>query len=433
MYAQEDQKTIPEASVRRPHLTPLVPAPLLQTVDYVATVYKYRWLILGAGVLCAAIGLGLSFVATPMYRASATMAVAQSKIGEASVGGAASSAAGFIPFVRNHTSAVQVVKNHKLDQPPHNLTPARFLERTLTVTDVRNTNLLVASVVLSDAQLAAVVVNDVAKLATDLSHRLSQEEAVRSRDLIGRHLGQLRGRLKAAETARLEFQRTNQMELLRGEVEALVDQRRDLPALILTLATQRARLARVEAELARRDQLTSVRKSIDADPAMMEAAKTAAGKAEGGVLGLSMTSENVNPVYEGLDAEVAYLRGELAALEKQRAHLIDVNELGAPQIAKLTQLYVRESELARLQTEYDLAQKAYVEAAAQHENATLQVASRSAELQVIDAGFPPDRPFSPRPLRDALMWMVMGLIGATVAVALSQFVRMLQSGVLPQK
>lgn len=417
----------------RPPLMPLVPAPALRTVDYVQTFYAYRWLIIGASMACAAVGLVLSMMATPMYRASATLAVSQSKIGESSVGGTASSAAGFIPFVRNHASAVEVIKKHRLDQPPHRLTPAGFLERTLSVSDVRNTNLLVASVVLPDPQLAAAVVNEVASFATSLSHRLSQEEAKRSRDLIGRHLDDLRGRLRTAETDLLGFQRTNQVQLLRGEVEALLDQRRDIPSLILTLATERARLARMESELARRDKLTSVRKSIDADPAMLEAAKASGRTPESSVLGLSMTSESANPVYEGLDADVATVRAEVAALEKQRAHLIEVNQLGGPQLAKLTQLYTKEGELARLQTEYDLAQKAYVEAAAQYENATLQVASRSAELQVIDAGFAPDRPFSPSPVRDALVWLVIGLIGATVAVGLAQFVRTLRALSLPQK
>ena len=417
----------------RPPLAPLVPPPAAQTTDFMQTFYRYRWLILGVAIGCALVGLVLSLVATPVYRATATLAVAQSKIGEPTVGGTASPAAGFIPFVRNHGTAVEIIKKHKLDAPPHQLTPATFLERTLSVADIRNTNLLVASVVLSDPQLAAAVVNDVANEAATLSHRLSQEEAVRSRDLIGRHLKELRDRLNTAEKELLTFQRTNQVELLRGEVDSLLEQRRDIPALILTLATERARLARVEAELARRDKLTSVKKSIDTDPALMEAAKSAGRQADGSVLGLSMTSESVNPVYEGLDAEVAAVRAEVAALEKQRAHLIEVNGLGGPQLAKLTQLYVKESELARLQTEYDLAQKSYVEAAAQYENATLQVAARSAELQVIDAGFAPDRPFSPRPLRDALMWLIIGLVGATAAIGLSVVVRGLKPSPLPQK
>src|SRR5687767_7610001 len=131
---------MPERTVFRSDrlpLAPLVPAPDPKAREYLQTYYRFRWLILLMGMGTAALGVGLSLFKTPIYRASATMAVTQSKLGEAATIGA-SSAAGFIPFVRNYDGAIEIIRKHKLDQPPHNLTPTKFLESSLTVTDIRN-------------------------------------------------------------------------------------------------------------------------------------------------------------------------------------------------------------------------------------------------------------------------------------------------------
>jgi uncharacterized protein involved in exopolysaccharide biosynthesis len=277
---------------------------------------------------------------------------------------------------------------------------------------VRNTNLLTASVVLRDAQLASDVVNDLATAAVELSHKLSQQEAVRARDIIGVHLKELNDRLQTAEKQLLEFQRSHQVELLRGEVDTLLEQRREVSSLLVRLASERGRLASAEQELKSRSPTTSVTKSIETDPAMMEAARQ---KVQGDVLGLEMRTESPNPVFQNLDEEVAGARASVAALEKERAQLVDVNGLGAKRYERLNTLYQQETMLERLQLDYDLAKSAYSAAAEQYENATLQVASRSAELQVIDPAVPQDRPISPRHVRDTLIWFVAGFLVVSLA------------------
>ena len=85
-------------------------------------------------------------------------------------------------------------------------------------------------------------------------------------------------------------------------------------------------------------------------------------------------------------------------------------KLGAPQVAQLTQLYGKETELARLETEFDLTKKVYTDVATRYEQARLQVVSRTAQLQLLDSALPPDRPVSPRPVRDAAIAVTVGLI-----------------------
>src|SRR5207253_747026 len=212
----------------------------------------------------------------------------------------------------------------------------------------------------------------------ELSHSLSQHEALRARDVIAGHVKELNARLAAAEAALLEFKRTNQVEVLKDDVEGLLAQRRELADLLLEIAAASARITRAEKELQLRSQTMTSTRSIESDPAMMEAAKSARGDASS-MRGLEVKSENPNPVFETLDQDLAYNRAELAALEKKRTHLVDVNKLGARQIERLNALYEKQAALARLELDYDLAKKAYSTAAEQFENATLQIASRSAE------------------------------------------------------
>ena len=375
-----------------PNLVPLVP--LGSDFDlrgYLRTMFAARVLLLAAAVIGALVGLALAWLSTPMYRSTSTLAVSQSKIGEQGFGGAAT-AASFLPLVRNYNTAVSVIQKFKLDAAPYNLTPSAFLERTLTVTEIRNTNLLVASVVLPDRQLAANVVNEVAAASIALSNRLNQEEAIRGRDIVGKQITNLHARLQDTEMRLLRYKNDSQLELLRGEVDTLVEQNSWLPRLSVTIASERARLAKAEEQ-------RGLRQAPDADKG-----------AGGGATGVPDVS---------LDEAIARGRADVAALERERAELLRTYRLGAGQLAKLRELNEKEAALARLQLEYDLTKTAYTAAAEQFANATLQVASRSAELQVIDPGFPADRPFSPRPMRSMLMWMVIGVVIAATGILLS--------------
>lgn len=394
--------------VNTPDLRPLIPdetGPALRW--YAVTLWERRVAIGVVAAACGGVGLVLALMSPPSYLATATIAVSQSKVGEETAAAASPGAASFVPLVRNHNTAQAVIEKRGLNKPPYSLTAFTFLDRVFTVSEVRNTNLLTASAALPDAQLASDVVNDMASAAVELSHKLSQQEAVRARDIIGIHVKELNDRLAAAQARLLDFQRRHKVDLLRGDVESLLEQRKELAGLLVKLAAERGRLESAERELKARARTTSVTKSIDSDPAMMEAARQ---RGEKDLLGLELRTESPNQVFESLDQEVATARSNVAALERQRAQLAGGSRPDSRKPDRLTALYQQENELDRLKLDYELARNAYGEAAAKFENATLQVASRSAELQVVDSAVPPDRPFSPRPISDTLMWLVAGLV-----------------------
>ena len=109
---------------------------------------------------------------------------------------------------------------------------------------------------------------------------------------------------------------------------------------------------------------------------------------------------------------------ETAFLERKKAQIVDVRKLGAPELAALTRLYQVESQLSDLVMQRDLASRVYLEVATAYETARLQVAGRSAQLQIIEPAVPPDLPLSRHVARNTLLAAVVGLMLSVFGVLL---------------
>ena len=137
------------------------------------------------------------------------------------------------------------------------------------------------------------------------------------------------------------------------------------------------------------------------------------------LLSLETRNEEVNPVYQDLDKQVATSRTELAALEQQKAQLTS-RKLDEPKLAALTQMYAKESEINRLEMERDLAKKVYQEVANSYESARLLVAARSSALQILTRAIPPDRPESRKIARNILIGTMTGFLLSSLLVLLRE-------------
>ena len=131
---------------------------------------------------------------------------------------------------------------------------------------------------LTDPDLVAAVVNRVADLGTETARHVSQQEALQARNDIKLQLDEAKTRLDAA-TARLDQRRTtSQLELVQRDVDSALDQRGSLLDLQIKIEAEKARLNQAEQELSSRPRLDTVVRSIDADPALLEAARNGDGK-----------------------------------------------------------------------------------------------------------------------------------------------------------
>lgn len=372
---------------------------------YIALVWRRRWVILGCGLAAGVAVGGFSYTRSPRYEAQLTLAVSTAKFG--TVQSELATIASFRPYVDNNQVAAKVVAEFNLSRPPYRLNAARFLGSVLRIQEVRNTNLMYLSLVLGDAALAANVLNRVGQLAVELARDINQREAIEARDYIKTQLEEARVRLDDAQRRLGEFKRQAQTDLVRRDVDAMLEQRGGLLKLLVQIEAEKARLARAEQELASRQPLTTVRRTLADEPALLGAAADRQGSAVG-ALSLSMQAEVVNQVFESVDQMVAQSRSTLTALERQRDELVKGRKLDAAQLGKLTILYQIELEQARYEMEFDLARRIYQEVATQYEVARLQVASRSAQLQVLDPARPPEERLARGTVRKAALATILG-------------------------
>jgi len=377
----------------------------LTLADYVALVWRFKAFVVAAAIVAGMTMFAKSMTGPRVYESTVTFVATQSKIGES--GQAVASTATFRPMVESLTAAAAVIHDMGLDKPPTNMRPSEFLDDVMSVSEVRGTSLMRVTVVYTDPTLAATMANRVADHAVRIARDVSASEAVLARDMIKKQVDLARARLDESAARLREYRQQAQVEAVRKDVEAQLVGRGDLLDLLVSIASEKAKLARMEQDLASRNRIDTLKKTIDSEPVLNDALRGGA-QGSGGTLGTQLRSESINEVYQGLDAGAATTRAYLASLEKQKTELMDVRKVGASKLSALNHLYVIESELARRQIELDLAQRIYTDVSQRYEVASLQVVGRSAELSIIDPAVPADRPVSRQVARNTAVAAVIG-------------------------
>lgn len=382
--------------------------------DYVTLVWPFKAFVVAAAIVAGVTMFAWSLTGPRLYESTVTFAATQSKIGE---GGQAASTAVFRPMVESLTTAAAVIHDAGLDKPPTNMRPSEFMDRVMSVSEVRGTNLMKVTVVYTDPTLAATMANGIAAHAVQVARSVSATETDHARDMIKEQVDLARGRLDQSDARLREYKQQAQVEAVKKDVEAQLVGRGSLLDLLVSIASEKAKLARMEQDLASRNRVDTLKKTIDSEPALNDAVRQSA-QGSGGTLGTQLRSESVNEVYQRLDAAAATTRANLALLEKKKTELMDRRKLDASKLPALNHLYELESELARRQVERDLAEKIYVDVSQRHEVARLQVVGRSAELQIIDPAVPADRPVSRQVARNTAVAAVIGLCFGLAGVLL---------------
>jgi uncharacterized protein involved in exopolysaccharide biosynthesis len=417
---------------------------------YLLALWRYRLAIVVVTLLSGVAAFFISRSNAPTFEARTQLIVTPPKVGEDS--GAAVNVATFRALLDNQTLASQVMADMGLGKPPYALTPSRFLGQ-LTIEAVPGTSILAVSARMSDATLAAHVVNQFASRAVEMARRLNEDESVTTRDIMRGQLDQARKRFDQAEAALANYKKEAQVDLVREDVHTLLGQRGALIRLLVDIEGEKARLASTEHELAKQERVRTAPTATNVGALLGDAARESRAADEARRQDLARPPSRdeskkperpprrtepqradtqglvpvpefrgdslnpfINPVYEMLNQQIAMSTTRLAALERQRAELANTLKLNAPQLAQLTVLYKHETEIARLETEYDLAKKIYLEVATRYEQAEIQVVGRSAQLQILDQAFPPDWPIAPRPRRTAAFALLGGFLVSVLAV-----------------
>jgi uncharacterized protein involved in exopolysaccharide biosynthesis len=418
-----------------------------------AGVFGRHWvLLLFLAALGAIGGYAVSRLRPVVYEGVTTLIVLPPARGETR----AANPASFRALLANFSLAANVIRELGLDNPPDRLTPHKFLERALTVEELAGTNLIRVRLRLSDPARAADASRRLAEQAVALNERIGAQESTSVRDQMKAHLEEAAIRMKTAESQLLTFQRTAQVDLLKEETDAILEERGEQLKLVISIEGEKARLHAAEQEIKKQEPILSVGRSVRAEDALRRAAgnseraeqedaqrrdirnaerartedalgrsrdpkdallpPTAERDPSAAAEMLDLSNPFVNPVYQTLDFQIATSRARLAALERQRRELVEVKKLGGSELPQLSELYRRQIELARLQTGHELTKKVYTDLAVRYEETRTDALSRSSQLQVVDPAIPPERPVSRKGAQAAVLGLVVGLVLAGLAV-----------------
>jgi polysaccharide biosynthesis transport protein len=449
-----------------------------------AAIWARRLIILVVALVAAIVGFVWASFRPPVYEALVTLMVADSKMRD---GGQATTPAGYSPLLANRALAQRLIQELGLDTR-YGYTPNGFLAG-VRVDEVRNAPLVNVRVRLDDPELAAKAANRFAELAVELNRDLNQKDTSVARDRIKVQLDEAAARLESAREGMLAFRRGAQVELSKADITAVLEQRQELAGWMVSLATEKARLAQLERDLAAQPATLPGTRSAQADADLVTAINRASRDAAEapapsrppdtlrqpeGALPPGTTSDmaidarrrqdadrrqadreedqarsrdedrqrradderradevptlpagdgRTNPVRLLLEYQIATARSRVAALEQRRTELADVRRFDASRVQTLERLYRGEEELRRRDLDVRVAEKIYADLSDRYEQARLQVAARSAELQVVDPALPPRRPVSWRDASVALVCGLLGLVAATGVVSLAALVR----------
>lgn len=386
----------------------------IDLLEYAGTWWRYRYVLLAAALITGVVTYVANRQITPTWETTFRLMGTETGLEDGTA--TRLNIVAFRELVESPTQAAALIEEFGLHGPPHELTPEKFLNGHVDVAVITDSTIIEVAVRLKDRDVLVKLARRYAERVVETAQRLNTEGIDYTADRIRQQRDAALERLTTAEAAVEAYQRRTQIELLRKDVDTMLERRPDALDLNVRIQGARARLQQADAELARQPRVRGERRGVDSLASTAPPADPAAGAAPDMKIRGELLDPYVNPVYEALSRDVSQYRSELAALEQERKELVGRLQLDSPTAARLTRLYQAESELEALARGRDVAREAYLTAAKQYENARLQSTVRSPRLQILDAALPPDAPVAPRALRNTAAAMLIALTIAAIAV-----------------
>lgn len=386
----------------------------IDLLEYAGTWWRYRYVLLAVALITGVVTYAANRQITPTWETTFRLMGTETGLEDGTA--TRLNIVAFRELVESPTQAAALIEEFGLHGPPHELTPEKFLNGHVDVAVITDSTIIEVAVRLKDRDVLVKLARRYAERVVETAQRLNTEGIDYTADRIRQQRDAALERLTTAEEAVEAYQRRTQIELLRKDVDTMLERRPDALDLNVRIQGARARLQQAEAELAKQPRVRGERRGVDSLASTAPPADPATGAAPDMKIRGELLDPYVNPVYEALSRDVSQYRSELAALEQERKELVGRLQLDSPTAARLTRLYQAESELEALARGRDVAREAYLTAAKQYENARLQSTVRSPRLQILDAALPPDAPVAPRALRNTAAAMLIALTIAAIAV-----------------
>jgi uncharacterized protein involved in exopolysaccharide biosynthesis len=393
----------------------------LELIDYLRGLWKRKLLIVTGTVLFMVVAALVSLLQTRVFEASVVFLLEESKISPESVVSQINPklfdtyGKTYEGIIKNKSALNQAIEKFRLDREPYGTT-LKDLDNSISVKAVKNSKLLELSVEFPEPVMARDIANFLADKAVELNSALSAAGSAEKRDFINEEMETARQNMDRAEDELLKFEENAQLKTLEienGISHAEVD-----------IAGLEESLKKIEEEFKKRDRTVKLSRKLAEDPLFQQ---SLAGLSESDIkktFNLDMEVEIKDPTYEHLEKRLVNVVADLSGIYARRGSLGKELKKNTAQLKTLqADLAGKETELKRLKRELGLAVDTYKMLTRKFEEVTLQVASRSQDLKIIDPAVTPDRPTRPRKVLNVL---VAGILGLAVFPFLAFFLEYLE-------
>ncbi len=275
--------------------------------------------ILGLAMVCAIIVYSLTLLLQNRYAARAQLILDSSKVGVRSLSaGNQASTTTYANFVTGDPLMTKILEEYpQLREEPYELERIDALAGRVTVERVGETNIIEVVVLLEDAELAAEVCNALVSGATELNMHLIRSEMLSTAQLFRDVLGPQTDRTTDLREGYLSMQKNDHIDSFRSliEVKRTVMEGRhvQLKNLEISQLEMSTTIAKKREALAKLAKILYVRRSLAEDNVLMEAQRRKnPDTTADGYLIASVTVEEINPSYLGLEKEIYDLEAQLA-------------------------------------------------------------------------------------------------------------------------
>ncbi len=426
--------------------------------QYLRTLWRRRWVIVGVTALAAAAALLATRAATPIYEATTTVLVRQGQGSAALIPGAAellgssrTPVQNYVELLKSRTvmeRAVQALGWPEAQEPGG----IERLQGAVTVQPVQGTDHIRVKVRLPDPQGARALADALVASFSAFNQEMNRLETRSALEFVESQLGQVRANLQEAENALLRYKQGQRLVEPSQEAKAAIDKLAELEKMqastAVSLSETATRIQEVERQLKRQQPTLITATTISNNPLLQNYRlrlaelevqlsgaleslapnhpQVVALKAEIAEIRRRMNEEvervisaetqGFNPLYQDLMQQYIGLQASQIALQARQQAL---GRLIADQEAVLRRLPERELELARLAREQRVNEELYVFLRTRFEELRIQQAMVTADIRTVDPASLPKSPVSPRPLLNMAVALFLGLfLGVGLAFAL---------------
>lgn len=301
----------------------------------------------------------------------------------------------------------------------------------ITVKNIENTNILVISVRDRDPGKAAEIANLVSQRFEDFVSETNRRKVESSAEFINAQMEKEKEDLDAAMEELKDFLAmprgvSELRQELSSKLSQLTSYKTQIAQVKINEQTVRESLIRAREIMQSTSQAFVVDKTIVDDKQLADVAAEKTGLKASDIMGIKMSSEEINSVYTAVAKRINSLEIQLSALIEKRANIEKEISTIQKQVEKLQAEFAeKQQRLNMLNHNVSLIKHIYNTYSQEYKEAMIKQSAEigKSSIVVVSPAIPPSEPVSPKKALNIAIAAVLGIMASVFAVFIKEYWR----------